>query len=177
VFGQCQRCGGGGDIAANDLNVREVVLDPLHAVQYALAVAVGGVDHDHIHTRFSQQRHTLFRAFAGANGSADTQATLLIFGGVRVFGFFDDVLDGDEAAQVEGIVHHQHAFQPVLVHQAAGFVDGSAFLDGDQLGFRRHDVGHLGVQARLEAQIAVGDDADQLAVIDHRQAGNFVLTG
>ena len=36
---------------------------------------------------------------------------------------------------------------------------------------------HRHVQARLEAQVAVGDDADHAAFVDHREAGDAVLLG
>ena len=38
-----------GDVAANDLDVRVVLLDPAHAVEHAFAVAMRGVHHNGVH--------------------------------------------------------------------------------------------------------------------------------
>lgn len=92
-----------------------------------------------------------------------------------MFGVLDDVLDGGQAAQLEGVVDDEHALEAVLVHQRLGFVEGGAFLHGDQAVLRRHDVAQGLVEAVFEAQVAVGDDADQLAPFDHRQARDAML--
>ena len=42
--------------------------------------------------------------------------------------------------------------------------------DGDQALARRHDLAHRGVEPGLEAQVAVGDDADHRLALDHREA-------
>ena len=112
----------------------------------------------------------LFGAGAHAHGRAHAQLALAVLAGVGVFGVLDDVLDGGQAAQLEGVVDDEHALEAVLVHQRLGFVEGGAFLHGDQTVLRRHDVAQGLVEAVFETQVAVGDDADQLAPLDHRQA-------
>jgi hypothetical protein len=49
-------------------------------------------------------------------------------------GLLGDVLDGDQALEFKGVVHHQ-AFELVLVQQCLGFGGAGAvfFIDGDQL--------------------------------------------
>ena len=59
------------------------------------------------------------------------------------------------------------------LHQGLGFVQRGAFLHRDQAILRGHDVAQL-VEV-LRSAVAVGDDADQLAAFDHRQAGDAVL--
>ncbi len=177
VIDQCLGRSCSGDVAADHIHLREILLDPLHAAQHALRMAVRGVHHDHVHARLDQQSHALFRALAHADRSANAQATEIVLAGIRMFGGFEDVLDGDQAAQFECIVHHQHAFDTMLVHQAARFVAVRVFLDGDKTLARRHDVGDGLVEVALEAQVAVGHDAHHLLALQHRQAGDLVLAG
>src|SRR5476649_2459052 len=138
-----QRLGGGrrGDVAADDVNLREPGLDPAHAIEYALRVPVGRVDH---------------------------QLALRVFRRQRVLGRFLDILDGDQAAQFELVVDHQHALQAVLVHQALGFGRVGVLVDVDQLVARRHLGARLGVEFLFKTQVAVGDDADHHIAFDDR---------
>src|SRR5574343_1776800 len=175
---QCP-CGvGGGDVAADHFDLREVLLDPLDAVEHALRVAVRRIDDHHIDTGLGQQ----FDAFLGAGTDADcrtgAQATGGVLVGQRVFGRFQDVLDGDQATQMEVIIDDQHALQTVGADQLLGFLDAGPFLDRDQPFFRRHDRLDRLVEVGFEAQVAVSDDADDLAgLVDDRQTGNPVLAG
>ncbi len=174
-FDQRQRGRCGGDIAADDVHVRVTVLDPAHAVEDALRVTVGGVDHQHVHAGRDQQFDALFVALADADSGAHEQLALRIFRGQRVFVRLLDILDGDQAAQLEVIVDDDHALEAVLVHQALGFGRVRVFLDGDELVARRHLGARFGFQVFLETQVAVGDDADHLVALDHREAADAVL--
>ena len=49
-------CGsGGGDIAADDLDVREAALDPAHAIEHTLRMAMRGIDDDHVDAGLGKQ--------------------------------------------------------------------------------------------------------------------------
>jgi hypothetical protein len=74
-------------------------------------------------------------------------------------------------------VDHQQALQLVLVQQRLGIGQRRAVGHRDQPLARRHDVAHLHVVAGLEAQVPAGDDADHLAAVQHRKAGNAQLVG
>jgi hypothetical protein len=63
------------------------------------------------------------------------------------------------------------------VHQGLGLIRIAAFLDSDEALARRHDVAYRLVQIGFEAEVAVGDDADDLGSLDHGQAGKPVLAG
>ena len=52
-----------------------------------------------------------------------------------------------------------------------------AFLHRDQAVALGHDVADRIVSFGLEAHVAVGDDADQLAAVDHRHAGDVARAG
>ena len=64
----------------------------------------------------------------------------------------------------------------MLVHQHPGIFATRTLANRDQFGTRRHDVLDGLIELLLEAQIAVGDDADDFAIgLHHRQPGNTVL--
>ena len=75
------------------------------------------------------------------------------------------------------VVDDEHPFQAVLVHQGLGFLQLRAFGHGHQPIALGHDAGHRLVEIGLEAQVAVGHDADDLAAVDDRQTGDLVLLG
>ena len=103
-------------------------------------MAVRGIHHDHIHAGLGQQRDALIRALAHADRRADAQMAEAVLAGNRMFAGFQDVLDRHQTAQLERIVHHQHALDAMLVHQAARFFQAGVLLDGDQPLARCHDV-------------------------------------
>ena len=172
---RCRRAG--GDIAADHLDMRKVVLDPPDAIQHSLRMAVRGIHHDHVHTRLGQQRDAVFGSLAHPDRRTGTQTAMTVLASERVFAGFKDVLYRHQAAQFECIVHHQHALDAVLVHQVAGLFQAGVFLDGDEAFMRSHDVLDRLIQIAFEAQVAVGDDPDQFFALHHRQAGDLVLTG
>src|SRR4029079_19576300 len=68
----------GGDVAADDVDVRKVALDPAHAIDAAVAVAVRCVDDDDVDTCANEQLATFLRAVADADCGADSKLALCI---------------------------------------------------------------------------------------------------
>jgi hypothetical protein len=66
----------------------------------------------------------------------------------------------------------------VAVEELAGLLERGPHRNGEE-GIPRHDVGNRSIQVRLEAQVAVGQDADEPAflgaVLSDRHAGDPVL--
>ena len=104
----------------------------------------------------------------------DAQPAQVVLAGVRILGGLEDVLDRDQPAQLELAVDHQHPLQTVLVHQRLRLLERGALAHGHQSLARRHDVAHRLIEIGLEAQVAVGDDADHALAFDHRQPGDLV---
>ena len=163
------------DVAANHLHLRKVRLDPLDAVEHALRVPVCGVHHQHVGAGLDQQRDALVGALTHAHRRTDTQTTEAVLAGVRVLAALHDVLDRDQALERPVVADHQEPFQPMLVQQVGGHFQAHAFRHGHQALARRHDVAHRLIQLRLEAQVAVGDDAHHFAAVDHRETADAVL--
>ena len=61
----------------------------------------------------------------------------------------------------------------MLVEDVLGLLEGGADGDGDEVGLRHH-FGDGNVGARFEAEVAVGEDADEPAVAGDGDAGDFV---
>ncbi len=74
---------GGGDVARDQLQVGIVLLHQAHRVQNAAVVAVGGVQHHHVHLGLYQRGHAVQHVLGGADGSAAQQAAAVVPGGVR----------------------------------------------------------------------------------------------
>jgi ribosome maturation factor RimP len=134
---------------------------------------VGGIDGQYVGPGADQLRCALQEVAGGSDSSANAQTALGIFAGVGVFELFLDVLDGDEALELVLVVDDQQLFDAVLVQDQFGFFKRGADRDGDQVGLGHH-VADGDVGAGLEAQIAVGEDADQALAAGDGYAGDLV---
>ncbi|MCY1413763.1 hypothetical protein D9M71_292000 [compost metagenome] len=140
-------------------------------------MAVGGIHHHHVHAGGDQRGNALAGIGTGADGGADAQAAMLVLRGQRVGLGLLDVTEGHQAGEVELFVDHQHLLDAALVEPGLHLFQRSAFTGGDQLFLGRHDRRDGVTDVRLHAQVAAGDDADQLAFIHHREAGEAVFAG
>ena len=75
-----------------------------------------------------------------------------------------DVLDGDEALQLSGLIDHEDLLDAMLVEQPLGILERRPDGDRDEI-LRGHDVADRDVGSRLESQIPVGQDADQATLV------------
>ena len=98
MIDQRLRSRGGGNIAADHLDLGEGSFDPLHPVKHALRVAVCGIDNDHIHAGFHKSLHPLLGSFSHTHRSTDPQFALLILACVGVFCCFENVFYCYQAA-------------------------------------------------------------------------------
>ena len=178
-FSQCQRSRTRGDVAADHVNVRVVLFDPANPFDHAVAVTMCRIHHDGVNPGANQGFNALFGARAYAHSRTYAQTPCAVARCIRETGLLGDVFDGDQAFELESLVDHQQTFQLVFVQQRFGLLGRGAFRHGDEPLARRHDVFDLQVVARLETQIAVGDDADHFARVAHRETGNaeFVRQG
>src|SRR5690606_15463701 len=75
AIGACfnQRSGGCacGNIAANNLNAREILFYPTNTINYPFGMTVSSIDHDDVDTRIGEFLDALVCAFAYANRGAN----------------------------------------------------------------------------------------------------------
>ena len=174
-FCQVQRRRRRGNVAADNLHIGEGLLHPFHTVNHALAVPVRRVHHQHIHARFHQRPHARFGFAARAHRRAHAQTPLAVFVGIGKLGVFNDVFHRNQAFELVLLIQNKHAFDFMPVHQFACFFNTRANGHGNQFFARGHNSAHGQIQARFKTQIAVGNNADYLAVFYHRQARHFAL--
>ena len=177
VVGQCLRAVGGRHVAADHLHAGVALLDGGHAIEHALRMAVRRVDDDHVDAGGHQRLHALVGVAGGAHGRARAQAAQVVLARQRMLDALQDVLDGDEAAQLHPVVDDEHALDAMRVHQPLGVLEFGALGDDDQAVALGHDAGHRLVEVRLEAQVAVGDDADDVLAVDDGKPRDAVLPG
>jgi hypothetical protein len=120
------------------------------------------VDHDHVAPRGEQCFGAGHRFGRRADGGGHAQPAVLILVGAGMLAALEDVLDRDQAAQHALPVHHRQLLDAVRAEDLLRFVEGRAHRGGDEV-LLRHRVANRAVECPLELQIAVGDDADQLA--------------
>ncbi len=167
----------GGDVAGHELDLGILLADyGRHGVEDTLGVTVGGVDADDVGLSLYQSLDSVGGVLGDTHGGAYAQPAQFVLAGVGELDDLHDVFDGDEAAQLEVVVHHQELLDLVdleLVTIAwsrvvptgtvTRFSEVMSCCDG---------LGEVG----LEAGVAVGDDAGQRAVgIDDGYAGDVVF--
>ncbi len=102
-------------------------------LEHHLRVAVGGVHHHDVHAGVHQRLGALQAVWPHADGGTAAQASQGILAGVREALALLDVLDGDEAAQGAGVVHHQELLDAVLVEQVLRLLHARARRHGHQV--------------------------------------------
>ena len=130
------------------------------------------VHDDDVHTRLAQRRDAIERVGARADGRADAQPATLVLGGARPLGGLLDILDGDHALELVMFIDHQHLLDAVLVKQAEHLFARRVLAHRDEPVLRSHDGRHRLIQLGLEAQVARGDDPDEILAHDDGHPGD-----
>ena len=126
-----------------------------------------GVDGQHIHLAGRQLLRALQKIARGSNRRTDPQPSLRILSSAGVLQLLLNVLDRDQALEHVLVVDHQQLFHTVPVQNFFGLFKRGADRNCDQI-LLRHHLRNRHVRARFKPQIAIGQDADQLAVLRHR---------
>ena len=178
---QCLGALAGGGLAADDVHVGRggIGLEPGDHFQHALAVAVGGVHHQCVHAGVDQGHGALVSLAEEAHGGGHTQPAFVVLGGQRVLLGLVEILDGDQTGQVALVVNQRQLLDTVLTQQLDDFVARHPDLRGDQRHAGHHlvDLGGQVLLAGHEAGVAVGDDAQQLAVLIHHRKARYPVLG
>ena len=152
----------GGDVAGHHLGVVAELLHARHGIEHALRMAVRGVDHDDVDLGIDQQLGAAQPVLADAGRRGGAQAALLVLAGAGELVGLLDVLDGDQADAAIVVVDHQQLLDAALVQEPLGLVRAHAFAHRDQL-LLGHQRAHRRGVVGGEADVAVGQDADELA--------------
>ena len=164
----------GCDVARNNIHVRKSPLRFLHGFEYAGGVSVRGIDDDQIDSRADELGHTLQVVPCRADGRANAQPAVRVFGRKRVFDFLGDVLHRDQTFQVLIFIDDEEFFDPVLVQQALCFLQRCADRNRDEVLFC-HDLANRQMEPRFEPEVAIRQDPHQPAVFRNRHPRDFVV--
>ena len=165
----------GGDVAGEQFHVRAAFdLTSFTASRTLRGVPVRAVDGEHVDFGLGQFLRALQKISGGADGRAYAQAALRIFRGVGILQFLLDVFDRDQALEVVLVVDDQKFFDAMFVKNFFGFFERGSHGNRDEI-FLGHHLVDGNVEAGFEAQIAIGENADQLSVLGDGHAGDLVL--
>ena len=163
------------NVAGEELYFRQLALDLPHGIEHSSGVPVRAVDGNYIHFVARHLLRTFKIVASGSDGCPDSQAPLRILRGVRVFQFLLNVFYRDQPLQSLLVVDDQQLLHPVLVQDLFSLFERGTDGDGDEIVFGHH-LCNRNVSARLKAEIAVSQNADQLSVFRNRHAGDLELS-
>ena len=151
-----------------------VLADPLDRGGDVDIVAVRGVDDDQVAFGVDQRLRALEALVADRGRGGDAQPARRVLGRVGIGDRLLDVLDGDQADAAAVLVDDEQFLDPALVEHAARLLLADAGADGDEI-VAGHQLGDRLARIFGEADVAVGEDADQPAVLlGDRDAGDPV---
>ena len=134
-----------------------------------------GVEHDHVHLGVDQRAGPLQTVLPRADGGGHAQTPERVLRCLRVAAGLLDVLDCNQAFEVTVLVDDEELLDPMVVQNLARLLEGRAHRHRDEV-LLGHALGDGEVEARLEAKVAVGENAHQLPVrIRDRDPRDLVL--
>ena len=138
-------------------------------------MAVRRVEDQIVRARSEQGTRALKNVGGDADGRSAQQPALGVLRGIGVSVRFFYILDRNEAAELEVLVHQRQLFDLLASQDLFRFVERRSDGGRDKA-LLRHDVVDLHVEVRHEPQVAVGDDPHESPVfVADRNAGYFVL--
>ena len=127
-------------------------------------MAMGGIDHQEVDAGVDQALGALEARIADRGRRGGAEPALRVLGGVRVELRLLHVLDGDEADAAILIVDDDQLLDAVLVKQLLGLGLADRLAHRDQV-LARHQLIDALLRVGGEADVAVGQDADQAAEV------------
>src|ERR1035437_1671510 len=137
-------------------------------------MAVRAVDGQHVHFGFGQFLRAFEEIAGGADGRTYAQAALRVLGRVGIFQLLLNVLDRDQALEVVLVIDHEKLLDAVLVENFFGVFERGSHGHGDEVSLGHYFIDG-NIEAGFKAQVAVGENADQFAVLGDGDAGNLVF--
>jgi hypothetical protein len=155
-------------------------LDAVDGIQHARRMTMRGIDHDDVDAGLDQPLGALIAALADGGRGGNAQPALRILGGKRMRHGLFDVFHGDQSDAAILIVDDQKLLDTMLVQHPLRFVLADALAHRHDV-FMRHQFGDLLARIGRKPDVAIGQDADQLArrglapAGNDRNAGNAVI--
>ena len=151
-------------VAGNQIHFRQLRFHSLDRFEHQRGVAMGAVNGQHIHFACASSCARSRKSPVAPIAAPTRSRPVRIFGGVGILQFLLNVLDRDQALEDVLVIHDQQLFHAVLVQNLFRFLQRGAHGHGDQV-VLGHDLADRNIEAGLKAQIAIGENADQFAVL------------
>lgn len=151
----------GDDVSADNVQGRELLLDPLDHLDLVHAVALTAVKNDNVEASIDKQLETVLVLRAGSNGSgADELLGVGQLGGEWEVEVLAQIRARDHGYQVAVLVNDGQLALLGLGQNVVCLGKLNAIGGGDKVG--DHDIGNGLVDIVFELEVSVGDDAQQL---------------
>ena len=138
-------------------------------------MSVGGVEHHSVGMHAYQALHVFEAVGVDADGRCNAEPAQAVLAGLGIILDLGDVAIGDESDQPVRRVDHRKLLDAVFPEHLGCLGNRGLGADGDEV-LACHDFADRRRRVVLEAQVAVGDDSDQvLPGIDHGDAAYMVL--
>ena len=139
-------------------------------------MAVGGVEDDRVHAFGVEGGHAVQGVRRDADARRHAETALGVLAGLRMQALLDEVLVGDQAHDAALRIHHGKLLHLVFLEDRLHvFAVRPGVGDGDQV-VGRHDGADRDVQVVEEADVAVRDDAHEVALaVGDGDAADVVL--
>ena len=153
-----------GDVAGDNVNLREVLDDILRHVHDALGVTVGRIDHHNVHASFSKLLNALDIALAARDGSGNAKTILVVAveGGTLVLNEALNIRKAIKANYAARLIHERKLAHLRCAHKLVRLLYGRRGRSGD--GGNLHDVLKLHRIHRREAHIGRSDHTNELVI-------------
>lgn len=149
------------DVSANDVEVRELFLDPFDHLDLVHAVTLGAVKNDNVQTGVHELLQTrLVLGPSADSGGADELLGVGQLGSEREVQVLAEIGAGDHGHQVAVLVDNGQLALLGLGEDGIGLFEGHTVGGSDEI--RDHDVGDGLVEVVLELEITVGDNTQEL---------------
>lgn len=151
----------GDDVASNDVDVGESLLDPLDHLDLEGGVTLARVEDDDIKTSLDEESETVSVGGSGTDGGSAVK--LLgrgLLGCERVVLVLEQIRSGEERDEVTLRVNEWELALSRISKKSVGVLEGDADLGDDKIG--NHNLRERGVKVS-ELDVSASDDSDELA--------------
>src|ERR1044071_10509574 len=102
-------------------------LNHLDRIQHRLRMSVGSIDYDHVHPHLLEPNHAIICLRPHPDSCTHTQSAMAVLACVGIHDAFLDILDGNEALELEMLVDDRKLLDTMLVQHFAGLFQACPF--------------------------------------------------
>lgn len=149
------------DVSANDINLREGLLDPFDHLNLVQAVTLAAVQDNNVETGLDEQREAVLVVVTGTDGgSTDQLLRLGELGGKRVVEVLHQVTAREQRDQVSALINDGELALLRATENLVGLGQSGTGRGRNKIG--GHDGGDGVVKFVVELDVTAGDHADEL---------------